>query len=204
MLLIMFWFRKRRSSWWNVSTNADSRKKSGVEELSGWAGKLVKRTADALFHTLVFLGEWGMWIGTLVHEKLWSEDSKIRESRKNLREHYFQQSWKSFKEARKWLWDALVWGFHTWKWAARAFYESWKETVKSLRKGNDVNNTGDVDNNTSVNSKSGSKTSGKTSGKTSSKTSSKASGKASGKTNSKTTSKTSSKTSSRTSSKVSK
>lgn len=128
----MSWFWRSHSSV-NTSSNNANVKKSGIEELWHWAWQVVKWTADALFYTLAFLGEWGLWVGSMIHEKLWNKNPDVRDMRKKMRKHHFHQSWKSFGKAVDWLWNVTKWAFHTAKWTVRTVFKSGNDAVKTLR-----------------------------------------------------------------------
>jgi len=103
------------------------------EELWNWVSSIVKWTADSLLNTLATTYELTMTWTSFLSEKLGSQKPEIRESRKTIRKHHFNQSKKAVNN----VWNGIVnigkWSFHTTRWALRTVLLSWKDTIKSLR-----------------------------------------------------------------------
>lgn len=103
------------------------------QELWNWVSSIVKWTTDTIFNTLAATYEATMTWASFLSEKLWSKKPEIRENRKAIRKHHFNQTKKAVNN----VWNGIVnigkWWFHTTKWAIRTVLLSWKDTIKSLR-----------------------------------------------------------------------
>lgn len=132
----------------NSKTNSLSRrwdkskeKFTGPQELWNWVSSIAKWTTDAIFNTLAATYEATMTWASFLSEKLWSKKPEIRENRKAIRKHHFNQTKKAVNN----VWNGIVnigkWWFHTTKWAIRTVLLSWKDTIKSLRDDDSENKT---------------------------------------------------------------
>ena len=114
-------------------TDKSKEKITWPEELWNWVSSVVKWTTDSLFNTLAATYELTMTWTSLLSEKLWSKKPEIRENRKAIRKHHFNQTKKALNNVWKWIVNIGKWWFHTTKWAIRTVLLSWKDTIKSLR-----------------------------------------------------------------------
>ena len=103
------------------------------EELWNWVSSIVKWTTDTLFNTLAATYELTMTWASFISEKLGSKKPEIRENRKAIRKHHFNQTKKAVSNVWNGIVDIGKWWFHTTKWALRTVLLSWKDTIKSLR-----------------------------------------------------------------------
>ena len=108
-------------------------KNTWPEELWNWVSMIAKWTTDSLFNTLAATYELTMTWASLLSEKLGSKKPEIRESRKAIRKHHFNQTKKAVSNVWNWIVNIGKWWFHTTKWAIRTVLLSWKDTIKSLR-----------------------------------------------------------------------